>query len=52
MEGGGVLVLLGRVFTLVEEGVGLGVVVVLGSGSSPPNDQVPCITPCASVPPK
>lgn len=52
VEGGGVLVLLGRVLTLVGEGVGLGVVVVLGSDSSPPKDQVPRMTPCASVPPK
>jgi len=31
VEGGGVLVLLGRVLVLVEEGVGLGVVVEEGS---------------------
>ena len=34
LEGGGVLVLLGRVLVLVEEGGGLEVVV--GVGSSPP----------------
>lgn len=33
VEGGGVLVLLGRVLVLVEDGFGLGLVVVLGSPS-------------------
>lgn len=50
LEGRGVLVLLGMVLVLVEEGGGLDVVV--GVGSSPPKFQVPCMTPWASVPPK
>lgn len=51
VEGGGVLVLLGRVLMLVEEGVGCSVVVVVGTGLLP-KDQVPYMTPWASVPPK
>jgi len=54
VEGGGVLVLvlvLGRVLVLVEEGFGCSVVVVDGTGSLP-KDQVPYMTPWASVPPK
>lgn len=51
VEGGGMLVLLGRVLVLVEEGVGCSVVVVVGTGLLP-KDQVPYMTPWASVPPK
>jgi len=51
VEGSGVLVLLGRVLVLVEEGFGCSVVVVVGTGMLP-KDQVPCMTPWASVPPK
>jgi len=51
VEGGGVLVLLGMVLVLVEEGVGCSVVVVVGTGLLP-KDQVPYMTPWASVPPK
>lgn len=48
------LVLLGRVLTLVKKGFGLGVVVAVGTGldSSPLKYQVRCMTPWASVPPK
>jgi hypothetical protein len=51
VEGGGTLVQLGVVLVLVEEGVGCSVVVVVGTGLLP-KDQVPYMTPCASVPPK
>lgn len=50
VEEGGTLVLLGVVL-VVEEGVGCSVVVVVGTGLLP-KDQVPYMTPCASVPPK
>jgi hypothetical protein len=49
--GGGVLVLLGVVLVLVEDGFGCSVVVVVGAGLLP-KDQVPNMTPWASVPPK
>lgn len=53
VEEGGTLVLLGvvLVLVLVEEGFGCSVVVVVGTGLLP-KDQVPDMTPCASVPPK
>jgi len=55
VEEGGTLVLLGVVLVLVLveelEGVGCSVVVVVGTGLLP-KDQVPYMTPCASVPPK
>lgn len=51
VEGGGVLALLGGELVLVEEGFGCSVVVVVGTGLLP-KDQVPYMTPWASVPPK
>jgi len=51
VEGGGVVVLLETVLVLVEEGFGCSVVVVVGAGLLP-KDQVPYMTPWASVPPK
>lgn len=53
VEGGGVLVLLGTVLVLVlvGEGFGCSVVVVVGVGALP-KDQDPNMTPWASVPPK